>query len=232
MAVVSRYSFRARLVTLGVLLAGALFMFALSSGLAPCQRAFAQSTSCSVGDTETFTGAVTFEDEVNVGATPGPGTAGEALISGGASSPPEWQAAFPERITKTADETVNNGGLQDDDDLIFTVEANSIYHIEGILLVSSATNADFNMIFTVPASAIYDGIWLGELTVIGLSEFSEASAEDIQVSDSVEHPILLDATLQTSAAAGAVTFRWGQTVTQASNTILHAGTVMTFRKMN
>lgn len=228
---ISRYSFRARLVGVALLLAGALFMFALSSGLAPCSTVFAQSTSCSVGDTETFTGAVTFEDEVNIGATPGPGTSGDILTSQGAATAPEWLAGTSQKKTKTADESLaNTAAIQDDDDLTFTVEANSNYLITAVLLVSAGTSGDFKFNFNLPASAIVDGVYLGELTVADFSEFSEAADEDVQVEDSAEHPIQLTATLQVAGTAGTATFEWAQQTSNASATTVHAGSVMTLQK--
>lgn len=205
---VDKFWFRSRLVLIGLLLSGALFMFAVSSGLAPCQRVFAQSTSCSVGDTETFTGPTTFSDEINVGATPGPGSDGQVLVSGGASTSPEW-TSLVQQVLKTADETDGGSPVQSDDELLFPALANKVYSVRlGLrLLLNSGTT--YVATWSVPSGTTFDCLanWYdGTGADAESSPFDESSGDEV-----MQGPngfMTVDCTLDTAGTAGNVTWQW------------------------
>lgn len=139
---VNRFWLYSKLATVAVLLSGALFMFAVSSGIAPCNKLFAQTTSCNVGDTETFTGPTQFQGELEVGATPTAGSAGQAIFSQGSGSPPEWGYSTV-WIYKGADESVaGSTTLQNDDQLFFTAAANGVYLMELYLRAGETSAGD------------------------------------------------------------------------------------------
>ena len=242
---INKYWYRSKLATAAVILSLAILAFAVSSGLAPCSRVFAQSTSCNAGDTETFTGPTTFNDVINVGATPGPGTANYVMASQGASTAPEWvdlgtlvtlPAQTEQLINKTAAEVVTSQtSLQNDDELFFTVEANKIYNVQMLLLMATSTTPDFKFDFTGPSGMTYDGIWLYPNGYTGAelySEFSEAAAEVIQPANSGTYPVVLWATIDTANYAGTVTFRWAQNTANSYQTTIQAGSWLEARKMN
>jgi hypothetical protein len=179
---INKYWYRSKLATAAVILSLAILAFAVSSGLAPCSRVFAQSTSCNAGDTETFTGATsftdsvaitgaitvggdaTFSDEINVGAAPGPGSANQVLASAGAAAPPEWTSlgdlltgGGPTYVYKTADEDHNGYPAQNDDHLFFAVEADSLYALI-ITLKTMPLGSSSSMYWnaTAPTGTEYD----------------------------------------------------------------------------
>lgn len=205
---VDKFWFRSRLVLIGLLLSGALFMFALSSGLAPCQRVFAQSTSCQVGDTETFTGPTSFEDEINVGATPGAGSAGQVLVSGGSSASPEW-ASLVQQVLKTSDETDAGSPVQSDDELLFAAEANKVYSVHLGLRVQINSGTTYVATWSVPASTTYDclAVWYdGTGAAAESNPFDESSGDEV-----MQGPIgfmTVDCTMDTAGTAGNVTWQW------------------------
>lgn len=57
-------------------------------------------------------------------------------------------------VRKTADETVNNSAvLQNDDHLLFAIAANEVWEFKLVCYVSGFTTSDLKMIFAVPAGA-------------------------------------------------------------------------------
>lgn len=59
----------------------------------------------------------------------------------------------PRIVRKTGDETVDGVVLQNDDHLLFAVDASSFYTFTVFIKYSSSTTADFQYTFTVPAGA-------------------------------------------------------------------------------
>lgn len=224
--------FRTKLATAAVLVSAALLMFAVSAGVAPCRSVFAQSTSCNVGDAETFSGPITLQDEINAGATPGPGSEFNLLQSAGAGTSPEWRSAG---LVKAASETVNNSAtLQNDDDLVIAVEASAIYQVAGVITFSSGTTPDFKFGWTVPSGTIIDGVVTDLPNGAGTNEiktFSESGSTLLSATGSdVAASILF--TIVTSSTAGSVQLQWAQNTMDASNTVLRAGSGWTITRLN
>lgn len=215
------------LVFASLVLSVLAFVFAATVSNSPC--ASAQTTSCNVGDDEIFTGAVDFQDEINVGATPGPGTAGQLLVSSGPGASPEWasQTVF---ITKAADENVNNSTtLQDDDDFTFTVDANSYYQIEMGWLESSDSTADIKFQWSLPGTGEIDGNFNQSTTWNTFSEASTASLNGNGVGTINVHDV---SGFMRTDTAGTATFQWAQLTAQANNATFHEGSWMSYRKLN
>jgi hypothetical protein len=76
---------------------------------------------------------------------------------------------IPTVVRKTADETVNNSAvLQNDDHLFFPVAANEVWSFEAILIcVGASVNADFQFTFTGPAGAT--GGWQARMNTGGVA---------------------------------------------------------------
>lgn len=66
-----------------------------------------------------------------------PGTAGQALITGGTGADPSWGSATPwTTIKKTTDQLVTAvGDYVDDNQLYFSMSANSVYAIRGVYIL-------------------------------------------------------------------------------------------------
>lgn len=225
----NKWWFRSRLASAALLFAAALFVFAVSSGLAPCSRVFAQSTSCNVGDTEIFTGATEFQGVIEVGATPTAGTSGQYLVSQGSSAPPEWTNG-PEPLVKAATETVNNSTtFQDDDELLFAVETNSKYKFEALVLIDSGATPDFKWQFTVPASALLRGQYSYASNVSGM--FTESQSVMLSTDGTVQAFTLL-AYVETAGTAGNVNFQWAQNTMDASDTQVLAGSFFVITELS
>lgn len=190
-----KYWFRTKLATAAVLFSAALLAFAISAGyITPCNTVLAQSTSCNVGDTETFTGLVTFSGGVN-----GLG------------------------VVKTADESVTSSTvLQDDDELVIALEANRRYKLEGVLLVNGTGGnpPGFKFQWSLPASATLDGFVT--TAVSSVSAFSEAAAKSY-ISSGNDDAIPVQGVLITDGTAGNATLQWAQNSSSGSATTVKAG---------
>lgn len=220
---VTKHWYLTRLTLLMLIASAALLMFMVSSSLAPCSRVFAQSTSCSVGDTETFTGPTSFSDEINVGATPGPGAAGQVMVSAGASAPPEW-ASLAQTVLKTADETDASAPVQSDDELLFAVAANKVYSVQVGLRTLYNSGTTFGVAWSVPSGTIYDclAVWYdGPGASAENSPFDESSGTEVLQGGAGF--ITIDCTLDTAGTAGDVTLQWygGGSVTVQAGSWIH-----------
>lgn len=121
---------------------------------------------------------------------------------------------------KEADETVNNNtGLQDDDDLVVTLEANKYYAFELWLEFNSTAVADIKFAFTIPAGATVE--W-GHLRYTGaslvlalISGTGTSSPADGAGADS---NVYIRGFVYTAAAAGDLQLQWAQQVLEATDT--------------
>ena len=234
MELTHKYWYRTKLATAAVLIGAALFVFTLSAGIAPCSTVFAQSTSCSVGDAETFTGPVDFQDEVNLGATPGPGSNGQVFTSSGADTTPEWESVA---LLKTADEAVDSGGtgstLQDDDELTFELVANATYMLHGNLRINAHTTPDFKFQWSLPASAIVDGHVTAfdgsaDETVLNFNETAATSIAGVSADGSMS----MAGVIITAGTAGTAVLQWAQVTPDANDTTVKAGSWISLRRID
>ena len=217
MANVNASWYKRRLLLLAILMAAAVFTFAVSSSLAPCQRAFAQ-TSCDVGDTESFTGPTSFTDEIQVGSTPSAGTSGQFLATNGAGSAPSWTSITPIlSAVKTSDETISSDNTPNiDSELVLSLEASTIYAIDGHLEITSGATPDFSFQLngTVGGTAAILTDDVNDAT-----QTSGLSASQLST-DGTFTLVSLSAVIETSSA-GTLGLYWSQWVSDASNTTLH-----------
>jgi hypothetical protein len=132
-------------------------------------------------------------------------------------------------VVKTADETVNNSNvLQDDDELEFYMEANSFYYFELILYLYTWAASDWKMKWDGPA---------------GIAGYTKSDDENYQVAtpNSAAKVITsagdgygllhLKAYMWTAAAAGIIKLQWAQNTAVAENTVVKAGSFLRYRKI-
>jgi hypothetical protein len=131
-------------------------------------------------------------------------------------------SALPQVVRKTADTSRSTTAVADDPHLSFSVEANAVYIVEGMLLCSNTTaDDDINLDWTVPSGS--DGSWGGvgyQLNTAGGTDAnarmfgqSITSARSFGTSDDGAAGmtvILIHATLITGSTAGTHTLQWAQ----------------------
>lgn len=221
---------RVPLSVLAMTVALVALFYTFATQATPC----ANAATCNVGDTETFTNATTFEGEINVGATPGPGTAGQVLASAGASTSPDW-AFISTTLSKAADETVTTTTtLQDDDDLSFAVEANKRYAVWGGILVNTGTTPDIKVQLTSPASATFDGTILNDIssTSNATIELLVESGTTALTGAGADRWHSFSGTLVVAGTAGSATLQWAQNTSDGGNTTVKAGSWLAYTELN
>lgn len=152
---------------------------------------------------------------------------------------PSSNGVIPVVLYKTADESVANTTLQDDDHLLFAIAANEIWVIQYHLFVTNAANTgDLKMDVTGPTAA--DVIRYGNLGLALGTTSTEASARaqaradagalasGIAASGTVaENYVLMAAYVDNGVNAGNVTLRWAQQTTDGTNaTVVKAGSFL------
>jgi len=130
------------------------------------------------------------------------------------------------KIVKTVDETVNNTTtVQNDDELFFTVNANTTYSIKMILYIDSGQNPGFKWKFTLPTSAT------GERTNSDISSSGTQATLDVTTEDSIGTGsgvrfIVFYIRLIVGSSAGTVQLQWAQDFAQMEDTKLLAGSTL------
>jgi hypothetical protein len=145
-------------------------------------------------------------------------------------TPAKLAKRFPiQTLVKTADETVNNSNvLQNDDVILFTVEASKLYSVELIVHYNSGSTPDFKWAFSVPSGTTFIG-----------KELQDADRVT-QVTESGNNPIgtganktlVIKGTIISSSTAGTVNWKWAQDTTNASDTKVLIGTYIKVEKLN
>lgn len=134
-------------------------------------------------------------------------------------------------VVKSADESLtSNSTLQDDDELVIALAANTDYAFTAWLYVVTASSPQFKMAFTVPA-ATTNLVWstayantngaAGAVVASVLQTASDAAAT-ISTSSTVLK-IQVSGSFHTGANAGNLTLRWAQDVSNGTATVVKAG---------
>lgn len=132
------------------------------------------------------------------------------------------------RKYKAGDKAVNNSAaMQNDDDLFFTVDANTSYSIDLLLHVNCANSGpDFKFDFTGPAASAIACVW-NAYTPAGATEgdgalvaYSTAQLCSVNNTDIV---IRVRGYVKTAGTSGTLRLRWAQNGAVAVDTLLKAG---------
>jgi hypothetical protein len=144
-------------------------------------------------------------------------------------------------IIKASNETVNNGGVQDDADFLFAIAASEKWLVQLFLIVTSvSTTSDFVCGFTLPASCtMYFGRtaggggvgWSSAATTGSPAALSVAGGTVAVGSDNLTYGVTITAIITNSTNAGTVQFQWGQNTPTAENTVLLANSVMCYTRL-
>lgn len=144
-------------------------------------------------------------------------------------------------LRKLADQTVTNSTtLVSDTALTFPAAANTVYRIRLFLIYDSATAADFNYNFSIPAGAT--GFKATHST--GLTTTICAGGSDTFAYNSITQQnsnvggagtgtanscsMLIDGTVIIAGTAGNVTFQWAQATADATNTVVRTNSWLSY----
>jgi hypothetical protein len=152
-------------------------------------------------------------------------------------------------VLKTADETVNNSNvLQNDDHLFFSAAASSVYFVELYLLVDSSVSAvaGWKFHFTGPAgftaawgfsgadNNAAQGVWTSLAIGSGASLLKSESGNltAASISSAGTTGLIIYAMITTSGTSGTVNFQWSQNTANASNSIVKKNSFMKLTKLS
>ena len=135
-------------------------------------------------------------------------------------------------VVKPADETVTSSTtLQNDDDFVFALEANTEYVINGgVFATSTSAQPDVKIGFTVPSGATMDIGYLaqgGNTRSAELLETSGGASGQIDIPANVNTIIQPFGSVVTGGTAGNLTFQWAQFSSNATATKIKQGSFMT-----
>jgi hypothetical protein len=129
-------------------------------------------------------------------------------------------------IRKTADETVNNSAiLQDDDHLSFSIGASEEWVFEIVLAFTSNATADLQIAVTVPSGAsVFYGAHIGTPP-----NFTATSGTGLGVSSAggALEGVLITGWVLNSTTAGTVQLQWAQNTADLSDTVVKKGSYLT-----
>lgn len=127
--------------------------------------------------------------------------------------------------------------LQNDNDLILPLAANSSYELDGYLYATGATinTADIKIGFTAPSGTTYRFTTLGyDLSVSPSPKLSQALSSGTSshgVNGGSASPVEIKGWVTTSSTAGNFTLQWAENTGNASGTSVLAGSWLKVRRI-
>lgn len=205
------------------------FLFTLGIMTSPCSISKAQ-TICAVGDNETFTGPVTLQDELNVGSTPSPGSAGYVLTSQGDDTEITWNADFA--VYKSADTSRSSTTtVTADPDLTFAAVPGKAYTFDMNLLVSGNTAGDFDFDFTLPISCTMEMMVVNDPATPTIAFHDNSGETTLQITATTQ-AYNGSGTLNCPGGAGVFSLDWAQNVSNGTATVLESGSWLRVTEIN
>lgn len=176
-------------------------------------------------------------DEVHVGSTPTAGTAGQVLESQGAGASPEWVDPTPfidEQVL--ASDATRTSTIVLAGQFTFAAEADTTYTFELFALMDdeSAGAADMDYSLALPAGGEFTSIAYDQTNGTFVDHDTAASLTEVMVplsgaTDAIM--VYITGVIEIGGTAGNVEFRWAQNSSNASSTIMRAGTVWRVREV-
>lgn len=142
-------------------------------------------------------------------------------------------------VVKVSDESLNsNTTLQADDELFFSVAPNEVWIFEFHVYYLGNTTGDFRCGLKFPTSPTqisYDiigmgsavsndaGSGVGSTNVVGINAIADAVSGQQLGADTNKTPVVLKGFLRNGSSSGTVALWWAQSVSNATNTTVKAG---------
>lgn len=135
---------------------------------------------------------------------------------------------------KPANEVVNGSTtLQDDDDLFWPVAANARYSLRLILYMNSGATPDFKFAWSVPSGTtiIWSTIALSPTAVTNLTGPLNEGTTAVYDGQGALRPIYIDGLVRVGPTSGTLGIQWAQNSSNASDTIVAAGSFGTLLRV-
>lgn len=132
---------------------------------------------------------------------------------------------------KAADETVNNSTtLQNDDDLVVALDANSYYAVSAFLRHNTSATADYWYSFTVPSGATGWRFFCENNDTVCRSEDMTVTLNGVGAS--ADEAGMMTGTIFTGGSAGNLQLQWAQKTAEVSDTKILQGSWLKAEKLN
>lgn len=158
------------------------------------------------------------------------GTAGQPLVSGGASADPSFSSSFIGKsiaIYKSADESVTSSStLQNDDDFSFAIRANEVWKGSMLMTGSALGAGGIKGDFTIPSGASGSMTSASSQTGLTFANVSVATGFGLTVAMTSGRDFAINFTITNGANAGTVQFRFAQNVSNGTATIIKGGSLL------
>lgn len=149
-----------------------------------------------------------------------------------------WDYVFGASIRKTADESVTSStSMQDDNELLIAVAANTNYIFEGFIIYDGATAGDIIMGWSGPAGSTIE--WFADSLINSATTGVDAVARTYQTTGTPSGGALGAGSnvfanprgiIQVAGTAGNLQFRWAQLASSGTATRVRAGSMLTVRR--
>lgn len=136
---------------------------------------------------------------------------------------------------KTADETINNTSVfQDDDELFVSLEANVVYLARVHIVYNSGATPDFKYAFTLPSGTTAPMWSFQGITTVSAFTYGVASSGGVSGlgGTGADQPVDAFGVVITGSTAGTMQLQWAQETANASNTIVRAGSYLELRRIS
>jgi len=140
----------------------------------------------------------------------------------------------PLTARKTADETVNNSAtLQNDNDLAWAVEADTVYDLRLLLGMNSGTTPDFRLAWTYPTglTMFWSTIAKNASAVVAITDGLIETTTATYDGQGARSPIYIDGLVVVGGTPGTLQLQWAQNTANASDTKVLAGSYGTLSKI-
>ena len=143
------------------------------------------------------------------------------------------------RIYKAGDEVLNNdNALQNDDDLLFPIAANEVWHFKFVLNHLSGTTPDIKYAITIPSGTIryayfcYVSIGFGPYGKV-LASATAFVVDGLGVTDGTHNLItVIEGIVINGATPGNVQLQWAQNTAEATDTTVKAGSCLIAHRLD
>lgn len=136
-------------------------------------------------------------------------------------------------VRKTANETVNNSNVfQNDDHLVWAVSANEVWLIQLFLLVDAKTASRFKYTFTIPAAATLNGLlWSADSNSEYIYGDDLTASKTLTIGTAVIRCLNIQCLYVGGANAGNIQLQWAQINAVAEDTKLLTNSFLLCRKI-
>ena len=204
--------------------------------LSPCNISNAQVNCASIG-------SQVFENPLEVRGTFSTGDGGsypqghsnEKVFTGGVDSTFGYANTVDNLVVKTVDETVSNSAVeQNDDELFFVPEANSLYAVEIVAIIDSDTTADFrfDLKFDLDNTQDSGAVWISNTLPNSTVEnhFVTDSQTPVMSSGGINNILHIYAIFNTDTNQ-TFNFTWAQFLSDSYNTTVKKGSFLRYKRL-